>query len=91
GLVAGSAVLLLLLVERMFGKGVGDRPLMIIGVLLIVLGVQAVGLGLVGEIIVHLHIRRTRRYRALGSAEIDRRIAPVGTSTISQNGTRQAP
>lgn len=67
GFLAGSAVLLLLFVERMLGTAVADRPLMIVGVLLMVLGVQALGLGLVGEIIVHLHIRRTRRYRVIGA------------------------
>lgn len=83
GLVSGSAILLLLFVERMLGRGVADRPLMIVGVLLLVLGVQALGLGLVGEIIVHLHIRRTRRYRLLGG--------PADRSTDRDNGSRETP
>ena len=97
-LFVGSAVLFLIFVERLFGKGVADRPLMIIGVLLIVLGVQAVGLGLVGEIIVHLHIRRTRRYRVIGTGEpvpmsgqpaaAGEKGHPVG---VEENGARSAP
>lgn len=63
GILAGGAVLAVLLVQRLLGQGIADRPLLLLGVLLIVLGVQAVALGLIGEIIVHLHAARKRPYR----------------------------
>ena len=91
GLLTGSVILLVLFVERLLGKGVADRPLMIIGVLLLVLGVQAIGLGLVGEIIVHLHIRRSRRYRVLGAADVSQRVTPASLASISDNGARETP
>lgn len=60
---AGSAVLLVLFFQRIGGQGIADRPLLLLGVLLLVLGVQAVALGLIGEIIVHLHAPSRKRYR----------------------------
>jgi hypothetical protein len=59
----GSLVLLVLLVQRIGGQGIADRPLLLLGVLLLVLGIQAIALGLVGEIIVHLNLSRGRTYR----------------------------
>lgn len=91
GLLAGSAILAILFVQRLLGKGVADRPLMIVGVLLLVLGVQALGLGLVGEIIVHLHIRRTQRYRVLGAPEADQRVVGASLAPVDENGARETP
>jgi len=59
----GGAVLALLAVQRLLGQGIADRPLLLLGVLLLVLGVQAIALGLIGEMIVHLHASRRRPYR----------------------------
>jgi hypothetical protein len=59
----GTGLLAVLFVERLGGKGIADRPLLLLGVLLLVLGVQAIALGLVGEIIVHVHAARQRKYR----------------------------
>lgn len=69
-LVAGSGgiILVVLFVQRLLGQGIANRPLLLLGVLLVVLGVQAIALGLVGEIIVHLHARRLRPYRLAGSS-----------------------
>ena len=67
---AGSAILLVLLVQRIGGQGIADRPLLLLGVLFVVLGVQAVALGLVGEISVHLHASRKPRYRVTRDAPI---------------------
>ncbi|NIN09816.1 MAG: glycosyltransferase [Gemmatimonadales bacterium] len=62
-LIAGGIINVLLLVERLGGKGIANRPLLVLGVLLISLGVQIIGLGLVGEIIVHLRSPNYRSYR----------------------------
>jgi glycosyltransferase involved in cell wall biosynthesis len=59
GAVAG----LVLLIERIGGQGIANRPLLLLAVLLIALGVQLMGLGLVGEIIVHLRSPHRRAYR----------------------------
>jgi hypothetical protein len=61
--VSGGLVLVVLLMQRLGGQGIADRPLLLLGVLLIVLGVQAIALGLIGEIIVHLHAPRRNSYR----------------------------
>ncbi len=61
--LAGGAVLSVLFVQRILGQGIANRPLLVLGVLLLVLGVQAIALGLIGEIIVHLHARGRRTYR----------------------------
>jgi glycosyltransferase involved in cell wall biosynthesis len=59
----GAVTSLVLLVERLAGQRIADRPLLLLAVLLIALGVQLMGLGLVGEIIVHLRSPHRRAYR----------------------------
>jgi glycosyltransferase involved in cell wall biosynthesis len=60
---AGAVTSLVLLIERLGGQGIADRPLLLLAVLLLALGVQLMGLGLVGEIIVHLRAPHRRAYR----------------------------
>jgi hypothetical protein len=67
--LAGGGVLFVLLVQRLAGQGIADRPLLLLGVLLVVLGVQAIALGLIGEIIVHLHAGNGSRYRVVRREE----------------------
>ncbi|HXE56838.1 MAG TPA: hypothetical protein VNK43_02455 [Gemmatimonadales bacterium] len=62
---AGGLLLAFLLLERLEGEGIANRPLLLLSVLLLTLGVQAIALGLVGEIIVHLGASRRRGYRLL--------------------------
>ena len=59
----GSVISLALLVDKIAGEAIANRPLLLFGVLLIALGVQLIGLGLVGEIIVHLRAPHRRAYR----------------------------
>ncbi|HET6579928.1 MAG TPA: glycosyltransferase [Gemmatimonadales bacterium] len=59
----GALAGLELLVERISGQGIANRPLLLLAVLLVALGVQLMGLGLVGEIIVHLRSPHRRAYR----------------------------
>jgi glycosyltransferase involved in cell wall biosynthesis len=62
--LAGGAVMsLVLLVQRIEGQGIANRPALLLAVLLVALGVQLIGLGLVGEIIVHLRAPHRRGYR----------------------------
>jgi hypothetical protein len=61
--VPGSVILAVVFVQRLGGQGLAERPLLLLGVLLTTLGVQAIALGLIGEMIVHLHASRRRGYR----------------------------
>ena len=54
-------------------QGIADRPILLLGVLLMVLGVQTLSLGLVGEIIIFTHARNVREYQV---AEIIRGSSP---------------
>lgn len=79
--IAGGVILFGLLIERQFfDRGLADRPILLLGVLLLVLGVQAIALGLVGEMIVHLHAMRRPLYRLRersgGLTADERRSAP---------------
>jgi dolichol-phosphate mannosyltransferase len=57
--LAGSAVLLWLLIEQqVYGKGIGSRPALIAGMLLVIVGVQILSLGLIAQLLVHLAVRR---------------------------------
>jgi hypothetical protein len=60
---AGAVLLLVLLVQRLAGQSLADRPLLVLSVMLLVLGVQAIALGLIGEIVVHLNAPSRRPYR----------------------------
>ena len=62
----GGGILLVLGIQRLGGVSLSDRPLLLLGLLLLVLGVQAIALGLIGEIIVHLHASQRRTYRIAG-------------------------
>lgn len=59
----GFLISLVLAVQKIIGStALADRPLLILGVLLMVLGVQVGSIGLLGEIIVFTHARTTRDY-----------------------------
>ncbi len=55
--VAGASVLAWMMVLRLTGERVGDRPALLVGVLLVVVAVQMVSLGLLAELIVSLRRR----------------------------------
>jgi glycosyltransferase involved in cell wall biosynthesis len=61
--LAGAVTSLVLLINRIEGQGIANRPLLLLAVLLLALGVQLLGLGLIGEIIVHLRAPHRRAYR----------------------------
>jgi hypothetical protein len=59
----GFGVSLYLAFERVLGiAGLADRPLLILGVLLMVLGVQTGSIGLLGEIMIFTHARKMKDY-----------------------------
>jgi glycosyltransferase involved in cell wall biosynthesis len=60
---AGLLISAVLSVQRILGlTDLADRPLLILGVLLLVLGFQIVSIGLLGELIVFTHARKMRGY-----------------------------
>jgi glycosyltransferase involved in cell wall biosynthesis len=62
-LAIGAAIGIVLVADKIGGHAISNRPLLLLGVLLVALGVQLMGLGLVGEIIVHLRAPHRRAYR----------------------------
>jgi glycosyltransferase involved in cell wall biosynthesis len=55
----GTIVLVYLTVLKLMGEAIGHRPLLTLGVLLVVVGVQLLSLGLVSELIAGHHEERT--------------------------------
>jgi glycosyltransferase involved in cell wall biosynthesis len=63
--VAGTGILLYLTVVKIRGEAIGQRPLLILGVLLVVVGLQVFSLGLITELITSHHEERaSERERA---------------------------
>lgn len=64
GLLVGSvglALMMWMLIERIAGNEVGNRPALLAGVTLFVVGVQLVSVGLLAELMLHLHHERRER------------------------------
>jgi len=59
----GAILLAILLVQRIGGVGIANRPALLLGTLFLALGIQSIALGLVAEIIVHLSAPTRRPYR----------------------------
>jgi hypothetical protein len=51
----GAGILLYLTVLKLGGSGIGGRPLLLLGILLVVVGIQFFSLGLVGEMLTSHH------------------------------------
>jgi len=59
----GFLILLYLLFVRLFqGVGLADRPIVLVGTLLVVLGVQVFAIGLLAEIIIFTHAKDIKEY-----------------------------
>jgi glycosyltransferase involved in cell wall biosynthesis len=84
---AGVLIDLVAVLEKVFLEtGISDRAVLLLGVLLMVLGVQTLSLGLIGEIIIFTHARNVRDYKV---AEVIKRGVPAALDD-SGIGTRQA-
>jgi len=59
---AGLIINLYMVVLKLQGHSLADRPLLLLGTLLLVLGFQTLSIGLLGEIIIYLHARKIREY-----------------------------
>jgi glycosyltransferase involved in cell wall biosynthesis len=52
----GFMILLYLSIDKLlFGKDIGGRPLLLLGALLIIVGIQLIGMGLLGEMLVRVY------------------------------------
>jgi len=60
---AGVFINLYLFVDRMTGvDGIAGRPMLLLGALLLVIGIQMISIGLIGEIIIFTHARDLKEY-----------------------------
>lgn len=76
----GFVIDLIVVIEKVFfSTGLSDRALLLLGVLLMVLGVQTLSLGLIGEIIIFTHARNVRDYKI---AEVIRGPVRVGAPLV---------
>lgn len=58
----GFLINVYLTVIRLLGSPIGNRPMLLLGVLLMVVGIQTFSLGLVGEIIIFTHAKEIKEY-----------------------------
>jgi hypothetical protein len=73
-LLVGLVITTWLAVARLLGSiALSDRPLLIFGVLLIVLGIQIIAIGLIGEIIIFASNRRIKNYEIAEVINSDRK------------------
>jgi glycosyltransferase involved in cell wall biosynthesis len=56
----GTGILVYLTVEKLGGEPIGRRPLLLLGVLLVVVGIQFLSLGLLSELVTGQHRERSR-------------------------------
>ena len=54
-LTPGLAICVYLTLIKLFGASIGGRPLLTLGVMLVLMGVQLIGLGLLGEILIRIY------------------------------------
>jgi len=59
----GVITVFYLALQRLFGVPIGNRPMLIFGVLLMVLGIQLLSIGLIGEIIIFTHAKKIKEYK----------------------------
>lgn len=70
----GSVILLVVAIQRFAGTPLANRPILVLGTLLIGLGVQAFTIGLLGELILFFHARNIRDYRITAIYEATRAL-----------------
>ncbi len=59
----GAGIVVVVGIQRLLGQPLADRPILVLGVLLLGLGVQAVTIGLLGELLLFFHARDIPDYR----------------------------
>jgi hypothetical protein len=77
----GTAVLVYLTVLKLSGEAIGHRPLLTLGVLLVVVGLQFFSLGLLSELITSHHEERTG---AVSDLHVDEVLEPRVGEPVSR-------
>lgn len=102
--VVGVLIDLYLTIDKFFGHPIGQRPLLLLGTLLIIVGIQLLSLGLIAELITQARARDTRDdyevqavidgagvRAALDSSSAARTPAPAGRPAVAEQAPRQTP
>ena len=71
GALSGTGILVYLTVEKLTGEPIGKRPLLLLGVLLVVVGIQFLSLGLLSELVISQHRERLRALDGRRSRLVD--------------------
>lgn len=61
-LLLGALLTFILILQKLSGDALADRPALIFAVLMVVLGIQIIAIGLVGEIIIFANSRSMKQY-----------------------------
>lgn len=91
----GFVALAYLAVVKIFGgEAIGDRPLMMLGILLIILGVQLISIGLIAEIVLHRTANRHESRdliseRAQHPADPDAQLAEVAEPAVEKKAEKK--
>ena len=75
----GAVILAVVGVQRLMGEAIAGRPILILGTLLLGLGVQALTIGLLGELLLFFHARNIRDYRVAEIVESQPSALPTRT------------
>jgi glycosyltransferase involved in cell wall biosynthesis len=92
--VIGVVLMLILITQRVFfGMALGDRPILLLAALLLVLGIQIFAIGLIGEIVIFTHAREIKEYNIetiVRSDDLppDHPSASLGGSSTQTMGTQ---
>jgi hypothetical protein len=82
-LALGLPIMALVGVQRLLGTPLGNRPILVLGTLLVGLGVQAFTIGLLGELLLFFNARSFRDYRIAEIWESDRSLEPLSDAPDS--------
>lgn len=75
----GAVILLVVGIQRLLGSPIADRPILILGALLVGLGVQAITIGLLGELLLFFQARDIRDYHVAEIYGADVPPLPAGS------------
>ena len=80
----GALILLVAAIQRFTGTPLADRPVLVLGTLLVGLGVQTFTIGLLGELILFFHARGIRDYRVSAVHEGSKPLPPAAPQSEAQ-------
>jgi len=88
--VPGGAILAYLLALKLLGEDIGQRPLLLTGVILVLIGAQLIVAGLTGELLIRLYHEGGRRpqYHVREPIDGNRRTQPPMREPMSSDASR---